>query len=398
MYFVNKFIIQQTRFILLLVLGILILPVNLLSALPQEGYRIKKVVIDPGHGGKDTGAIGRISKEKDIVLSVGLKLGLLIEKEFPGIEVIYTRKTDVFVALDVRSKIANEKGADLFISIHCNANPSPAPYGAETYVMGLHKTQGNLDVAMRENAVITYEEDYSSKYEGYDPKSSESYIIFSLIQNAFLDQSLSIASIIQDEFRLNTNRKDRGVKQAGFFVLWQNSMPSVLVELGFISNQKEEAYLVTKDAQVNLASAIFRAFRDYKKMVEDRSTFTTQDITEATETIATSPSVMNETIPKADPLPEKKVVSKVDGVLFKVQVTVSSNPIPSNSPLFKNLSNVEELTVDGLYKYVVGNKTSYNETLEFCQQVKKIFPDAFIIAFKDGKPIPVDQARKLSTN
>jgi N-acetylmuramoyl-L-alanine amidase len=379
-------------------LGILILPVNLLSALPQEGYRIKKVVIDPGHGGKDTGAIGRISKEKDIVLSVGLKLGLLIEKEFPGIEVIYTRKTDVFVALDVRSKIANEKGADLFISIHCNANPSPAPYGAETYVMGLHKTQGNLDVAMRENAVITYEEDYSSKYEGYDPKSSESYIIFSLIQNAFLDQSLSIASIIQDEFRLNTNRKDRGVKQAGFFVLWQNSMPSVLVELGFISNQKEEAYLVTKDAQVNLASAIFRAFRDYKKMVEDRSTFTTQDITEATETIATSPSVMNETIPKADPLPEKKVVSKVDGVLFKVQVTVSSNPIPSNSPLFKNLSNVEELTVDGLYKYVVGNKTSYNETLEFCQQVKKIFPDAFIIAFKDGKPIPVDQARKLSTN
>lgn len=379
-------------------MGILILPVNLLSALPQEGYRIKKVVIDPGHGGKDTGAIGRISKEKDIVLSVGLKLGLLIEKEFPGIEVIYTRKTDVFVALDVRSKIANEKGADLFISIHCNANPSPAPYGAETYVMGLHKTQGNLDVAMRENAVITYEEDYSSKYEGYDPKSSESYIIFSLIQNAFLDQSLSIASIIQDEFRLNTNRKDRGVKQAGFFVLWQNSMPSVLVELGFISNQKEEAYLVTKDAQVNLASAIFRAFRDYKKMVEDRSTFTTQDITEATETIATSPSVMNETIPKADPLPEKKVVSKVDGVLFKVQVTVSSNPIPSNSPLFKNLSNVEELTVDGLYKYVVGNKTSYNETLEFCQQVKKIFPDAFIIAFKDGKPIPVDQARKLSTN
>ncbi len=394
---VNKYTIQVTNFFPSLIWITLFLLFFHIPAYNQEIYKLKKVVIDPGHGGQDTGAMGRKSKEKDIVLNVSLILGKYIESAYPDVEVIYTRRTDVFVPLDMRSKLANEKGADLFISIHCNANPSKAPYGTETYVMGLHKTQGNLDVAMRENAVITYEEDYTTKYEGYDPNSAESFIIFSLIQNSFLEQSLNMASLIQDEFRERARRRDRGVKQAGFFVLWQNSMPSVLVELGFLSNPKEEDYLVTDEAQTYLASAIFRAFKEYKNMVESRSSFTAESRFDSSirsekdskETTVTSQWNTAVTIAK----PAEKL-----GLQYKVQITASSNAVPRTSPVFKNISNVEEYLVDGLYKYVVGSMSTYDEISEYCRKVKEIFPDAFIVAFKDGKQISLDQARKLSTN
>lgn len=392
----SKNIVTYSLLAIVWVVGVIL--VNPMAGYSQEIYKLRKVVIDPGHGGRDAGAIGRKAKEKDIVLNVSLLVGKYIEENLPDVEVIYTRRTDEFVPLEKRSQIANENEADLFISIHCNANPSRSPYGTETYVMGLHKSQDNLDVAMRENAVIAYEEDYTSKYEGYDPTSAESYIIFSLMQNSFLDQSLNIASLIQNEFRERARRRDRGVKQAGFVVLWQNSMPSVLVELGFLSNPKEEEYLITSEGQAYLASAIYRAFRDYKHLVESRSAYTAENQFDQVLSSSKTAEATTLTSQWSDEQQGAKPAAIGNGLHYKVQVTASSNPIPATSPIFTKLSNVEELAVDGLFKYLVGSKSTYTETVAFCQQVREHFPDAFIVAFKDGKQIPLDQARRISSN
>ncbi|TFH37589.1 MAG: N-acetylmuramoyl-L-alanine amidase, partial [Bacteroidia bacterium] len=204
------------------------------------------VVIDAGHGGKDPGTVGRKSREKDLTLALALKTGKYIEDKIPGVKVIYTRTTDTFVELYKRAEIANRAKADLFISIHINGLPDSRVRGAETYAMGIHMDDGNLQVAMKENAVITLEEDYSTRYQGYDPNSSESFITFSLIQNLYLEQSLNFASYIQNQFREKIGLRDRGVKQAGFLVLWQTTMPSVLVEAGFSSNAEEEKILVSE--------------------------------------------------------------------------------------------------------------------------------------------------------
>lgn len=398
MQIINKYTTILTKFYTILVFVSALLFLTSANTYTPEAYKIRKVVIDAGHGGKDPGATGRKSKEKDITLSVALKVGEYIKTQYSDVEIIYTRKEDVFVALDERSRIANENGADLFISIHCNANPSKSPYGTETYVMGLHKSDGNLDVAMRENAVITYEEDYSTKYEGYDPNSAESFIIFSLMQHSFLDQSLNMASLIQDEFRERARRRDRGVKQAGFIVLWKTSMPSVLVELGFLSNAKEEDFLNSSEGQSYLASSIFRAFREYKERVELRSTFTAESRFDSSILKESNPNASTISTQWASKDPEHKVANLNNGIVYKVQITASSNRIPTNSSFFKNLENVEELSVGGLYKYIVGNKKTYYETVEFCDQVRELFPDAFVIAFHDGKSISLDQARKLSSN
>ena len=393
----NKYILIITKYSYLVVFTLFLFSATLANANTPEVYRIKKVVIDPGHGGRDPGALGRKSKEKDITLAVALKLGEYINANLPDVEVIYTRKEDVFVGLEARSTIANESGADLFISIHCNANPSRSPFGAETYVMGLHKSDGNLDVAMRENAVITYEEDYTTKYEGYDPNSAESFIIFSLMQHSFLEQSLNMASLVQDEFRERARRHDRGVKQAGFLVLWKASMPSVLVELGFLSNAKEEEYLMSSDGQAYLASAIFRAFRDYKLRVESRSTFTAESQFNTSISEKSDPNAPKISTQWAAETMHNKATF-TNGVQYKVQIKASRNPIPSNSADFKNVGNIEEFEADGIYKYLVGSKSTYNEALEFSKQIRELFPDAFIIAFQDGNPISLDQARRLTIN
>lgn len=391
----NKYISLLTIILSFLLFTPCLLVLSSTKAISQEAYRLKKVVIDAGHGGKDFGAIGRKSREKDIVLNVALKVGKYIQDNLPDVEVIYTRDRDVFVPLGDRGKIANESGADLFISIHCNSNPNRSPYGSETYVMGLHKTQGNLDVAMRENAVIVYEEDYSTKYEGYDPNSPESYIIFSLIQNSHLEQSLNIASLIQDEFRERARRRDRGVKQAGFVVLWQNSMPSVLVELGFLSNSKEEAYLLSDEGQTYLASAIYRAFRDYKVMVESRSSSSAESQFNASLESSSTDEPTKVTTQWANPSEGKQPASH-NAVLYRVQITASSNPLPSNNPLFDKFKDVEQYHANGLYKYVVGKSDTYAESVEFCEEVRKHFPDAFVVAFKDGNQISIEEARKIS--
>ncbi len=396
MYLLNKYSIQQTVLLLLL-----LLPVGFLLSTPSwantpESYRVKRVVIDPGHGGKDYGAIGKRGSEKEINLAIALKLGKYIRENMPDVEVLFTRNEDVFVPLDQRSRFANENGADLFISIHCNANPSKTPYGTETYVMGQHKSQENLEVAMRENAVITLEEDYTTRYEGYDPNSAESFILFNLMQSSFEGLSLGMAALVQDEFRERAQRKDRGVKQAGFLVLWRVTMPSVLIEVGFISNPREEEYLLSESGQEYLASAIFRAFREYKKDVESRSSFTAQ--TQFDQVITQSQVPNNAAITSKWSESGSLADTPNSGVVFKVQVAASSRQIPLNSPSFRALSGVHEHFADGIYRYLVGSNRKYDETVELCSRIRQTFPDAFIVAFNNGLQIPVYQAIKLSSN
>lgn len=226
-------------------------------------------MIDAGHGGKDSGTRGVMSKEKDIALEIALELGEIIKEYLPDVEVIYTRTNDDFIELDERSNIANKNGADLFISIHCNAvDYSDKVQGTETWIMGLHKSETNLNVAKRENSVILMEENYEEKYEGFDPNDPASHILFSLYQNAYLSNSLKLAEKVEYQFDKRVGRHSRGVKQAGFVVLFKSSMPSVLIETGFLSNPKEERYLNDELGQTYIASGIFRAIRDYKVEIE----------------------------------------------------------------------------------------------------------------------------------
>ncbi|UCG28311.1 MAG: N-acetylmuramoyl-L-alanine amidase [Bacteroidales bacterium] len=346
---------------------ILVLPVIYLLFISSSGYQDYNeknswtVVIDPGHGGKDPGALGRISKEKDIVLGVGLKLGNYIERNFDDVEVIYTRKTDEFIELDRRAEIANKAKADLFISLHANSWENRNIAGSETYAMGLHTDARNLEVAMKENAVITFEENYTTKYEGYDPESPESFIVFSLMQNTFLEQSLQFASYVQTQFRDRAKRIDRGIKQAGFIVLWRTTMPSVLIEIGYISNSNEEKYMISDTGQDYIASAVFRAFREYKNAIERKSDF--------------SQAALDTT-----------------RIHFMVQISASKRPIPAESEYFKDLDDVKEFKTDKLYKYAVGNEYSYDEIMKYIQIIKTSFPDAFIIAVRNEKIIPLREA------
>ncbi|NOR87043.1 MAG: N-acetylmuramoyl-L-alanine amidase [Bacteroidales bacterium] len=225
---------------------------------------LSKIVIDAGHGGKDPGASGKYSREKDIVLAIALKTGQLIKERYPQVEIIYTRKTDVFISLKKRAEIANKSQADLFLSIHCNSNRSSQPHGSETYVMGLHKSEANLNVAKTENAAILFEDDYQAQYEGFDPTSDESHIIFNFFQNSFLSYNLDLASKMQSQFSVFTPLKDRGVKQAGFWVLYKTTMPGVLIEAGFLSNTNDEKFLNSKSGQLKLSQAISKAVSEYK--------------------------------------------------------------------------------------------------------------------------------------
>jgi len=241
------------------------------QTLNKSKFYVKTIVIDAGHGGKDPGANYGGVNEKDINLRIALELGRMIQENMSDVKVVYTRSTDVFIELFQRPEIAHASNANVFISIHCNANENSAAKGTETYVMGNHKTAANLKVAMAENSVIKMEDNYLEKYESFDPNSPEAYIIFTLFQDANQDQSLNLAAKVEKEFSESASRTSKGVKQAGFLVLWKNSMPSVLVETGFISNAEERNYLNSKTGQVQTASAIFRAFREYKTEFEEGS-------------------------------------------------------------------------------------------------------------------------------
>lgn len=354
---------------------------------PYQVYHLQTVVIDPGHGGRDPGALGKKAREKDIVLQVAKRVGAYVQENLPDVKVLYTRDDDTFVPLSERAEIANKAKADLFISIHANSVGNQNAYGAETWVMGLHKSKENLEVAKMENSAILYEEDYSQKYEGFEPNSSESYIIFSMLQNTHLEQSLDYAAYLQEEFHSRALRRNRGVKQAGFVVLWQTTMPSVLIELGFLSNPKEEAYLSSENGQDYMASAIFRAFRDYKTKVEHQSRMLVQ---KEQNTLVTPAQTTDQL---AD-----STASERPNIYFKVQVASASRPIENQSSYFGEIEHIEEFQTQSYYKYAAGFARSYEEVVQLRKKIIQYFPDAFIVGVENGQLIPVREAiKKLNT-
>jgi len=334
----------------------------------NELYQVNTIVIDPGHGGKDPGAMSQYGKEKDVVLAIGLKLRKLIEDSLPDVNVIMTRDKDVFIELYQRAKIANENKADLFISIHANSSESSTPRGSETYVMGLYKTKANLAVAKKENQVILQETNYQQKYDGFNPNSPEGNIIFSLYQNAFLKQSLQMANLIQKHFQKNPKLVDRGVKQAGFLVLWKTTMPSLLVETGFISNKTDGNYLTSAHGQERIALAIFQAFKEYKLKMEAQAI--SKDVTQK----------------------EKPDFDK--GLVFSIQVLTTKKIIPLQSKNFNEFSDVYRKTGTIWNKYYIGAESNFETISEKLKEVKKYYKDAFVVAFNDGKKISVKEARK----
>lgn len=343
------------------------------------------IVIDPGHGGKDVGAISTSIKEKDVALNIGLKLGKYINEFLPDVKVLYTRNNDTFVPLHQRAAIANKSKADLFISLHANFCGIPSITGTETFILGLHKSQDNLDVAKKENSVILFEDDHTERYEGFDPNLSESYIMFELIQDEFLDQSASFADLVQNQFKGRAERKDRGVKQAGFLVLRQTGMPSVLIETGFLSNQNEAKYLESKNGQDYIASAIFRAFRDYKKIIDSKSEF---NIAESLPVEITSEE-------KSQDKSEKALKPVSDDVYFSLQLVATQKNLNTNSVNFKGLDNVRKIQSGKLNKYFWGKETNPKKIQELKLKVKKQFPDSFMVAFKNDQQISVHEALKL---
>lgn len=354
--------------------------------------RLKTVVIDPGHGGHDPGCISSNKKyqEKNITLSVALKLGALIREKYPQVKVIYTRSTDKFVELGERAAIANRNKADLFISIHVNATRSPQASGTETWVMGTHKSDSNFELCKTENSVITLESNYESKYEGFDPNSPESYIIFSLLQNTHLEQSLQLAGQIQRHFRQGPIRTDRGVKQGGLIVLWKSTMPAVLVELGFLSNPKDYNMLINKDRQSEMAASIFAAFQSYKQAYENGAK-ADPDAPAGAVPPETSPNAATAApqAPAADkPRPSAPAASpgpEDSGTYFCVQILSVNRMLKPGAPDLKGRKDYICIPSGNLYKYGIGRYATREEAAAALPALRKTFPGAFIIRVKDGK-------------
>lgn len=342
------------------------------------------VVLDAGHGGKDPGKVaGNGMNEKDIALKIVLEVGELLEKH-GGIKVVYTRKTDVFVELKERGRIANKADADLFVSIHCNAHNSQAE-GAETWVLGTHANKQNFEVAKAENAVILLEDNYKVNYKGFDPNSPESVIGLTLMQEEYLDQSILLASILQSGFSEKLNRTNRGVKQAGFVVLHQTYMPSVLIETGFITNTREGAFLNSSAGQEKFANSIYDGILNYHKQLE-LNTVTTDVVV-----------AKNSSGQQNDKTAAVISIKENDNVAFKVQIASGSNKIETKSYNFKGLNNVERVKVGNLYKYYIGNTSNYGEIEKIQEQAKsKGYKSAFIVAFENGNKIPIEQVLKKS--
>lgn len=345
------------------------------SIFSQDTKKKMVVVIDAGHGGKDPGAVGRSSLEKEITLSIALKTGAYIERNMKDVKVIYTRKTDRFIPLHQRAKIANENKADFFISIHCNANNSSKIYGTETYVMGLHKSQANLEVAKLENASILKEDDYSSHYEGFNPNSAEAYIIFSLYQNAFLDESLNLAAKVQKQFKDRVGLRDRGVYQAGFWVLYKTTMPGILVEAGYLSNTKDEKFLKTKDGQTYIASAIYRALKEYKEEID-----------------------RNKKVLSRGNIETASKMKITEDVVFRVQILSSPKKLNINRK-FKGLNDIYSYKHNGEIKYCSGKTSTFKSANNLKKTIRKgKYKDAFVVAFLDGKRISIEKAQSLVKN
>ncbi|MDR1021670.1 MAG: N-acetylmuramoyl-L-alanine amidase [Prevotellaceae bacterium] len=348
------------------------------------------VVIDPGHGGPSLGARGTFSMEKDVVLKVAKKLGALIVRTHPDIELVYTRTADTIISLEDRGALANEMGADLFISIHANSSPKKTPFGTETYVMGLDKTDKNMGVAMYENAEIIYEDDYETKYEGYDPNSPESVIVFSFMQNVYMEQSLTFASYVEKEFTGHARRKSRGVKQGPFLVLWKTTMPSVLIEIGFISNLEEEKYITSERGQNEIAEAILNALSRYKtqwekgRLVAQEASSTTTTTTTTTTTASNAASSAASS--KSKPAATSGKRQQRDRITYHIQILSTSKRLKANASEFKGLKNVTSYQTGGSYRYYVGTASNAKELGPMLNETRKKFRDAFIVKLRNGKP------------
>ncbi|HEY6914088.1 MAG TPA: N-acetylmuramoyl-L-alanine amidase, partial [Paludibacter sp.] len=427
MKFIKKYVLVSHCYLLLIAL-------LLTTSLLAQDARFT-VVIDAGHGGHDPGAMGAISREKDINLDISLDLGAIIEQKYKDVKVVYTRKTDKYLTLQERADVVNNNHADLFICVHTNSAQSPSAYGAESFTLGLAKTKANLDVAMRENSVITLEENYKAKYQGFDPNSVDSYIMFEFMQDKYIDRSVDFASTIQKQFRNYCNRSDRGVRQAGFWVLHRSACPSVLVEVGFISNPAEERYLSSDQGQKEMATAIFNAFVDYKRdhdkksgrqiasvskiepaakaefptkndlksEIQDSTPQKQQSVANQTDSQLKSENQvqngvqlqqkqaetknskvdLNTVFKPAKEEPKKQNISSLP--VFKVQILASTKKLKTNAPEFKGAKNIDSFVEGGYTKYTVGSDTDYSKIEMIRTEVLGKFPEAFIIAFVGDK-------------
>ena len=404
--------------------NILMLAVMLLALITEVGAKEFTLVIDAGHGGHDTGAPGKFSKEKDINLKTALAFGKYVEKNCPDVKVIYTRKKDVFVELKDRAGIANKAKADLFISIHTDAleNNSVAR-GMTTYTLGMHRAKDNLDVAQRENSVILIEKNYKETYQGFDPNSAESYIIFEFMQDKNMQRSVDLATFIQNKTCQAADRPSRGVKQAGFLVLRETSMPSCLVELGFITTPAEEK-LLSEDVTIdNIAKGIYNAFVEYKKKYDnnitvpykaEEPTINIVDVVPGQEKKEEVRAEKPDKTVKAEEKEEKKEGKKKKekeeeekektlyvasgdnaGVpVFKVQILATDKPFKKGDAHFKGRTDYNQYTENGMTKYTIGETTDYNEILRLKSELQATFGDCFVVAFKEGQKMNISEAIK----
>lgn len=350
-----------------------------------------KVVLDAGHGGKDYGAVYHGNIEKNIALQTAIRVGAILEKD-PQIEVVYTRKSDVFIELQQRANIANKSKGSIFVSMHCNANKNQSASGNETYVMGITRNASNLEVAKSENEVVTLETDYKIKYDGFDPNSPESVIGISILQEEYLDQSIELAGRVQDFFMKKTDNKNRGIKQAGFLVLRQITMPRVLIEMGFVSNKEEGAFLNSEAGQAKLAEAIAGAILDYKnEFFNPTNNVNVKE--DSKEEIIVKESPKKDIPVKTPEKPSEKAVEK--GIVFKIQISASTKELATVPSNFKGLSPISVESSGSLFKYFYASENSYDaikQKLEIAKQ--KGFSTAFIVAYKDGIKIKVADAIK----
>ena len=371
-----------------------------------DGNRNFTLVIDAGHGGHDAGALGAMSKEKNINLNVALAFGRYVEANCPDVKVVYTRKTDVFVTLHERANIANRNKADLFVSIHTNALPKgKQARGLETYTLGMNRAEENFDVAKRENAVILYEKDYKQRYEGFDPNSSESYIMFEFLQDKNMAQSVELAKMVQKRTCASADRANKGVRQAGFLVLRETSMPSCLIELGFITTFSEEQYLNTKQGVDALGYGIYQAFVDYRNKF-DKSITVPFRIGERMIEPQQSPQELvkdnteqmpkqqgDETTGKEEQKESPADTRQNDGApVFKIQFLTATGKIRNGDKRLKDIEDYDYYVDGKTYKYTVGCSENYNEIYRLRKTILHKFPQAFIIAFKNGERTDVVEA------
>lgn len=375
-----------------------------LTLFSQSKDKVNKVVIDAGHGGTMPGCVGKKSKEKDVTLAVALKFGKLINQHCPEVEVVYTRKTDITVEVFRRAEIANDHKADLFISIHCNASENRAAHGVETFVMGLQKSEASIAIAKKENADILLEKNYKENYGGFDPNSAEASVIFSLYSTAYLKNSAILASKVQNHLLKNTQLADRKVQQAGFWVLYKVAMPSILVELGFLSNKVEEELLIKESTQDIMAISLYNAFIEYKNQIEGThypllkvpSISQKESIETQPETTVTKPNDTLSIIPKESVLIVQNDTTSTlfsNTITFRVQFLATPQNISVTDPQFKEYPKVQKYLEKNLWKFTTGDYVTIDEAVDLLKKVKKKYPDAFIVAFKNGNRIPMSEAR-----